>query len=252
MLPYPEGTSRTTHNFKVIHMFTTSDFGKTPGETETPSVSKTTDGIRFTVTGLSPIAVGWTEIQSGGSSSYRDGEDDFWQQVLKELEKAQSGDTVKANAAGYDRMPPSVMEALDKVDGVTLHITWNGGEDIIIPSSAALKTEVGRVYYPLSYLAEMNFSVTTPQIFNSQTGGLVEVTAPVQENESALTLDEITPPDLGMAIVPELTQPEENVSGNGTASAAASQNNILLWLAAAALLAAAGTGLWLYKRRKAG
>ena len=149
-------------------------------------------------------------------------------------------------------MPPSVMEALDKADGVTLHITWNGGEDIIIPSSAALKTEVGRVYYPLSYLAEMNFSVTTPQIFNPQTGGLVEVTAPVQESESTLALDEITPPDLGMAIAPELTQPEENVSGKGTASAAASQNNILLRLAAAALLAAAGTGLWLYKRRKAG
>lgn len=41
-------------------MFTTSDFGKTPGATETPAATNTADGIRFTVTGLSPISVGWT------------------------------------------------------------------------------------------------------------------------------------------------------------------------------------------------
>ena len=49
-------------------------------------------------------------------------------------------------------MPWSVMEALRSADGVTLHITWNGGEDIIIPSAAALNKDNGRIYYPLSYL----------------------------------------------------------------------------------------------------
>ena len=58
-LPYPTGTD-STYRFKVVHMFTTSDFGKTPGATETPAVTNTADGIRFTVTGLSPISVGWT------------------------------------------------------------------------------------------------------------------------------------------------------------------------------------------------
>lgn len=66
-LPYPDGTGQNTHDFVVTHMFTTSDFGKTPGETEKPVVTKTAKGIQFKVTGLSPIAVGWVK-KSGGSS----------------------------------------------------------------------------------------------------------------------------------------------------------------------------------------
>ena len=42
-------------------MFTSSDFGHNPGETEKPAVTNTADGIRFTVTGLSPISVGWVQ-----------------------------------------------------------------------------------------------------------------------------------------------------------------------------------------------
>ncbi len=66
-LPYPDGTGQNTHDFVVTHMFTTSDFGKTPGETEKPVVTKTAKGIQFKVTGLSPIAVGWVK-KAGGSS----------------------------------------------------------------------------------------------------------------------------------------------------------------------------------------
>lgn len=62
-LPYLEGTGKDTHDFTVAHMFTTSDFGKTPGDIETPAVVKTDAGIRFTVTGLSPIMVSWTEAK---------------------------------------------------------------------------------------------------------------------------------------------------------------------------------------------
>ncbi|MBO5336243.1 MAG: hypothetical protein J6A94_03830 [Lachnospiraceae bacterium] len=62
LLPYPEGTGKDTHEFTVVHMFTTSDFGKTPGTTENPVVTKTDAGLQFQVTGLSPIMVGWKEI----------------------------------------------------------------------------------------------------------------------------------------------------------------------------------------------
>lgn len=75
-LPYPAGTGKDSHDFTVIHMFTTADFGKTPGDTETPAVTKTDAGIRFTVTGLSPIALGWQPVKAepsdpgdGGSGS---------------------------------------------------------------------------------------------------------------------------------------------------------------------------------------
>lgn len=66
-LPYPTGTN-SSYVFTVVHMFTTSDFNKTPGNTEIPTATKTPSGIRFTVTGLSPISVGWKEPANSGSS----------------------------------------------------------------------------------------------------------------------------------------------------------------------------------------
>ena len=68
-LPYPTGTGKATHDFTVAHLFTTADFGKTPGQLEYPAVTKTDEGIRFTVTGLSPIGVSWQEVPASGGES---------------------------------------------------------------------------------------------------------------------------------------------------------------------------------------
>lgn len=65
-LPYPEGTN-SSYRFTVVHMFTQNALGKTAGEVEYPAVTNTAEGIRFTVTSLSPIAVGWTAPSTGGS-----------------------------------------------------------------------------------------------------------------------------------------------------------------------------------------
>jgi len=72
-LPYPSGTGRTTHTFTVVHMFTQTAFGKTPGNVEYPTVTNTADGIQFTVTGLSPISVGWKTISSSGGDGVEGG-----------------------------------------------------------------------------------------------------------------------------------------------------------------------------------
>lgn len=79
-LPYPEGTSADTHEFKISHMFETDMNGYKAGEIETPAVIKTEDGISFTVKGLSPIAIGWTEIQEEHIHSYvmRSDESNHW------------------------------------------------------------------------------------------------------------------------------------------------------------------------------
>lgn len=69
ILPYPQGTGRDTHDFLAAHMFTTDDFGKTPGEVETPEVTKTSEGLRMEVTGLSPILLTWREIQDSDAQS---------------------------------------------------------------------------------------------------------------------------------------------------------------------------------------
>ena len=63
VLPYPEGTSKNTHNFNVTHMFTVEMNNNKPGTFEYPTVEKTDEGISFQVSGLSPITLGWTRIQ---------------------------------------------------------------------------------------------------------------------------------------------------------------------------------------------
>lgn len=69
-LPYPEGTNASDYDFAVTHMFTVAMNGKTPGQVESPAVSETAEGIRFTVTSLSPITLSWkvSEKTSGGTS----------------------------------------------------------------------------------------------------------------------------------------------------------------------------------------
>ncbi|MBC8585169.1 Ig-like domain-containing protein [Oscillospiraceae bacterium NSJ-64] len=200
---------------------------------------------------------------SSGGSSYREREYDFWMDVRDEIRHADPGDTVKANARTYDRMPWSVMEALRNTDNVTLHITWNGGEDIIIPSAAALN-EQNRIYYPLSYLEDMTFEaepkapVADPDKVNPETGGILEVTAPAVTTPAGEP--EVTAPQRGLAETPELAEegveqtlpgiyePEETVTTSTTEESGTSG----LWIAGvvAVLAAAAGGGVWFWKRKK--
>ena len=67
LLPYPEGTGMSGYEFVVVHVFTTDDFGKKVGNMESPSVTKATDGLQVTTTGLSPIMIGWKD----GSASVK-------------------------------------------------------------------------------------------------------------------------------------------------------------------------------------
>lgn len=73
-LPYPSGTDKDTHNFRVVHMFTETStrLGTTAGNTETPAVTKTDSGLQVTLRGLSPVVIGWDKIEtpsSGGSTT---------------------------------------------------------------------------------------------------------------------------------------------------------------------------------------
>ena len=204
-------------------------------------------------------------------SNYRDSEQDFWNRVEDQIESADPGDTVKANAKGYDRMPWTVMEALCNADGVTLHISWNGGEDIIIPSEAAL-SEQSRIYYPLSYLEGIDFTVENeatvydPSKDNPNTGGILEVTAPATAD--AITTPagepEITDPQRGLAESPELAEkgieqaipgvyePENTVTA-ATDSTSPEANFPTIWIAIILMAAvAAGGGLWYWKRKQNG
>lgn len=74
-MPYPEGTGKSTHDFVVCHMFTVTSerLGITAGDTEEPAVTKTDEGLKFTVKGTSPVAIAWKDAaQSGGDNNSGD------------------------------------------------------------------------------------------------------------------------------------------------------------------------------------
>ncbi len=63
-LPYPGRSNKDTRYFTIAHMYTMEGFGQKIGYVEYPTVSSRTDSsISFVVTGLSPIAIGWSDSQ---------------------------------------------------------------------------------------------------------------------------------------------------------------------------------------------
>ena len=93
------------------------------------------------------------------SSAYRKGEYEFWMKVRTKIVSAGPGEVIEVNARDNDKMPNSVMQALAAKEDVTLRICWNDGEEIVIPSAAALQEKM-RMFYPLSYLAKFDFAQT--------------------------------------------------------------------------------------------
>lgn len=93
------------------------------------------------------------------SSAYRKGEYEFWMKVRTKIVSAGPGEVIEVNACDNDKMPNSVMQALAAKEDVTLRIRWNDGEEIVIPSAAALQEKM-RMFYPLSYLAKFDFAQT--------------------------------------------------------------------------------------------
>ena len=251
VLPYPAGTT-SGYTFKVAHMFTSADKA---GQVETPAVTNTKDGIKFTVESLSPISVAWTKpTYSGGGGGGGGGNysGDVWERIEKAIEKADNGDRVEAKVTD-ENMPISTMQALYDDGGVTLVIKW-GDVEIVIPAGKALnpKAEAGRIYYPLSYLAEIYKGAISAQGGNPETGGTWVITAPVYSDpaptESVPVPEAVEPtpepeapkaPETPTATAP--VQPEEPVN---------SSSKVGTIVALLALMAAAAAGAYfLYKKR---
>ena len=207
--------------------------------------------IQLSATHFSPFTVAFTnQMPSGG----HEGEYDFWEKVKEQIQQAEAGTTVKANAYGYDQLPWDVMEALRQAQGVTLRITWNGGDDIVIPSAQAPAYEAGRIYYPLSYLAGIKFAASEA-VDNPVTGGVLEITVS-EAGEVMVSREEITPeakPALEEATRLPQQAVEEALPGIVEAEPQAGQSggvSPFVLAGAAAAVAAAAAGVWFYKRRE--
>lgn len=63
LLPYPEAVAAKygQYNFTVAHMVAMEGCGLDVGTVEFPTVTKTASGLLVTLTGLSPVAISWTE-----------------------------------------------------------------------------------------------------------------------------------------------------------------------------------------------
>ena len=235
------------------------------------STPATADGGRtwsFTVTAEDGVTkadytihVSVASAGTGGGS--REDRDRFWDGVAEEIRDAAPGDVVKAEARGRGQLPWTVMEALGEADDVTLRITWNGGEDILIPSSAALSRDAGRIYYPLSDLERIDFAAAgTPaaEEASAPSGGAGEAEAPAgaeaapapsEEPEGPAPQESSPEPSSPAGTEPA---PEDEEGAGEAASAPAAEpapeegGGAGLWIAAAAAAAAALAGL-LWRRK---
>lgn len=63
LLPYPEAIAAnySKYSFTVAHLVTMADCGLDVGTVEFPAVTKIPSGLLVTLTGLSPVAISWTE-----------------------------------------------------------------------------------------------------------------------------------------------------------------------------------------------
>ena len=177
-----------------------------------------------------------------------DEQNDFWKEVRGAVESADSGRTVQVNAKSYDKMPVSVMKALRENPGGTLVIEWAGGDTVTIPAGKALAAESGRVYYPISYLAEQykNAAAAAPANgINPSTGGPIYIEA----RTAADTMKTVTPASegFGTVISADKVQPAAPAE-NG--SAAAQRNGFALLVGAALAAAALAAGSRILKKKR--
>ena len=70
LLPYPSEVAGDyrSYSFTVAHLVTMAGCGKDVGTVEFPAAVMTADGLLVTLTGLSPVAISYTERSSGGGS----------------------------------------------------------------------------------------------------------------------------------------------------------------------------------------
>lgn len=246
VFPIPHGTSPSTHSYRVYHF----ENGVDDEASLIPStVDATSRSLVATVSSFSPFVVVATANPSGGTSYYDEYE--FWMSVKDSIQNASYGDVIKVKPNGYDRMPSSVMEALRTSDHASLMLVW-GGNTIIIPAHQAQKLEPGRIYWPLTKLAELynsQNSVQPTELINPETGGstyVVEAPESKRNSNEPYTLGEkaITPLDAGF-------EPEA-YAGTPDAKLAQKANDFhlaILAVAAALMAGICGGWLWLSSRR---
>ena len=172
-------------------------------------------------------------------------ENDFWQDVQRQIKASKEGSVIEINTYNYDQMPWYIMRDLNS-GKVGMIINWNGGREIYIPAGEALKPESGRLYYPLSYLTTI-YNVA-PDSVNPATGGdWYTLNAPINAGSSAITsANDGFNPDLSEKDI-ALMLPEAPADTMPSVGAASHSGAGIYAVVAAA--AAAVAGIFYFKKR---
>lgn len=173
-------------------------------------------------------------------------ENDFWQDVQRQIKASKEGSVIEINTYNYDQMPWYIMRDLNS-GKVGMIINWNGGREIYIPAGEALKPESGRLYYPLSYLTTI-YNVA-PDSVNPATGGdWYTLNAPINAGSSAITsANDGFNPDLSEKDI-ALMLPEAPADTMPSVGAASHSGAGIF--AAVAAAAAAVAGIFYFKKRR--
>ena len=173
-------------------------------------------------------------------------ENDFWQDVQRQIKASKEGSVIEINTYNYDQMPWYIMRDLNS-GKVGMIINWNGGREIYIPAGEALKPESGRLYYPLSYLTTI-YNVA-PDSVNPATGGdWYTLNAPINAVSSAITsANDGFNPDLSEKDI-ALMLPEAPADTMPSVGAASHSGAGIF--AAVAAAAAAVAGIFYFKKRR--
>lgn len=172
-------------------------------------------------------------------------ENDFWQDVQRQIKASKEGSVIEINTYNYDQMPWYIMRDLNS-GKVGMIINWNGGREIYIPAGEALKPESGRLYYPLSYLTTI-YNVA-PDSVNPATGGdWYTLNAPINAGSSAITsANDGFNPDLSEKDI-ALMLPEAPADTMPSVGAASHSGTGIF---AVVVAAAAVAGIFYFKKRR--
>lgn len=199
------------------------------------------------------------KVYKNSNNSADDQQLEFWKNAAERIRSAEKGDTVEVNAKWYDKVFYFVMDALRENKDVSLIINWNGGSTIVIPSGKAQPDETGRIYWPLSLLAELYEH--EPTGVNPETGGVITVTAPLQAEVQTI----VTPKTAGLeeekitgvavdnarkAERGDVTTKETADSADSQAYSSAQNVPFTAIMAAMLLITAAGVGVFIWKKNK--
>lgn len=163
-MPYPAFTAADSL-FSLLHL--------TGGTGELLKVSTTATGISFTVTSLSPFALGYQQRTdssgntdnsgidnnsgswgSGSNSNSGSYEDDFWDALLDEIIHAKSGKTITAYVGDYTYMPSDIIWEL-KGRNITLRIVRSSGSNIALNGLELPPLDSSLWWYSMSKLVSM-------------------------------------------------------------------------------------------------